>query len=90
MPSAYALGIVSGNSVLNFGVAERLRALRYSFFHRWGRDGKRQLQRRFLRKRGAYGGRPCSPGGSCRAATEGLQIGGAEKKRLKDLHAEQA
>lgn len=31
MPSAYALGIVSGNSVLNFGVAERLRALRYSF-----------------------------------------------------------
>ena len=53
MPSAYALGIVSGNSVLNFGVAERLRALRYSFFHRWGRDGKRQLQRRFLRKRGA-------------------------------------
>ena len=53
MPSAYALGIVSGNCVLNFGVAERLRALRYSFFHRWGRDGKRQLQRRFLRKRGA-------------------------------------
>ena len=45
MPSAYALGIVGGNSVLNFGVAERLRALRYSFFHRWGRDGKRQLQR---------------------------------------------
>lgn len=64
MPSAYALGIVSGNSVLNFGVAERLRALRYSFFHRWGRDGKRQLQRRFLRKRGAYGGRPCSPRGA--------------------------
>ena len=53
MPSAYALGIVSGNSVLNFGVAERLRALRYSFFHRWGRDGKRQMQRRFLRKRDA-------------------------------------
>ena len=55
MPSAYALGIVSGNSVLDFGVAERLRALRYSFFHRWGRDGKRQLQRHFLRKRGAAG-----------------------------------
>ena len=32
MPSAYALGIVSGNSILDFGVAERLRALRYSFF----------------------------------------------------------
>ena len=24
-------------------------------FHRWGRNGKRQLQRRFLRKRGAAG-----------------------------------
>ena len=36
MPSAYALGIVSGNSVLNFGVAERLRALRYSFFSQVG------------------------------------------------------
>ena len=32
MPSAYALGIVSRNSILDFGVAERLRALRYSFF----------------------------------------------------------
>ena len=32
MPSAYALGIVSGNSILDFGVAERLRALRCSFF----------------------------------------------------------
>ena len=36
MPSAYALGIVSRNSILDFGVAERLRAFRYSFFHRWG------------------------------------------------------
>jgi len=32
MPSAYALGIVSRNSILDFGVAERLRALRYPFF----------------------------------------------------------
>ena len=53
MPSAYALGIVSRNSILDFGVAERLRAFLYSFFHRWGRDGKRQMQRRFLRKRDA-------------------------------------
>ena len=53
MPSAYALGIVSGNSILDFGAAERLRAFRCSFFHRQGRDGKRQVQRRFLRKRGA-------------------------------------
>ena len=32
MPSAYALGIVSGNSILDFGEAERLRAFRFSFF----------------------------------------------------------
>ena len=32
MPSAYALGIVSGNSILDFGAAERLRALRCTFF----------------------------------------------------------
>ncbi len=43
MPSAYALGIVSGNSILDFGAAERLRAFRCSFFHRQGRDGKRQV-----------------------------------------------
>ena len=53
MPSAYALGIVSRNSILDFGVAERLRAFRYSFFHRWGHTWKRQLQRRLLRKRSA-------------------------------------
>ena len=29
-------------------------------FHRWGRNGKRQLQRRFLRKRGAAGITPSS------------------------------
>ena len=32
MPSAYALGIVSRNSILDFGVADRRRAFRYSFF----------------------------------------------------------
>ena len=31
MPSAYALVIVSGNSILDFGAAERLRAFRCSF-----------------------------------------------------------
>ena len=32
MPSAYALGIVSRNSILDFGVAERLRAFRCPLF----------------------------------------------------------
>ena len=53
MRSAFALRIISGIVILNFGVAERLRAFRYSFFHRWGHDWKRQLQRRLLRKHGA-------------------------------------
>ena len=34
--SAFALRIISGTVILNFGVAERLRVFRYSFFHRWG------------------------------------------------------
>ena len=37
MPSAYALGIVSRNSILDFGVAERLRAFRKCIFHKRGR-----------------------------------------------------
>ena len=32
MPSAYALGTVSRNSILDFGVAERLRAFHYPIF----------------------------------------------------------
>ena len=33
-------------------------------FHGWGREGKRQLQRRFLRKRGAAGERLLPRGGA--------------------------
>ena len=50
-----ALGIFSGKNILNFGKAERLRTLRFPIFTGRGRDGKRHLQRRFLRKRGAAG-----------------------------------
>ena len=39
-------------------------------FHRWGRGEKRHLQRRFLRKRGAAGGRS-------------LPLGGAVAQRLR-------
>ena len=44
------------------------------YFHGRGRRGKRQLQRRFLRKRSAAGGRSLPPWGSCRAATEGSKL----------------
>ena len=53
MRSAFALRINSGKNIYNFGIAERLRALRYPIFTGGGRKGKRQVQRRFLRKRGA-------------------------------------
>ena len=41
------------NRYFKFRSSGSLRAFRYSFFHRWGHDWKRQLQRRLLRKRGA-------------------------------------
>ena len=50
-----ALRINSGKNIFYFGIAERLRTLRYPIFTGRGRDGKRHLQRRFLRKRGAAG-----------------------------------
>ena len=50
-----ALRINSGKIIYNFGIAERLRALRYPIFTGGGRGGKRHLQCRFLRKRGAAG-----------------------------------
>ena len=50
-----ALGIVRGKFILIFGIAERLLAFRYPIFT-GGVWGKRHLQRRFLRKRGAAEG----------------------------------
>ena len=47
MPAACALGIVRGKYIFNFGIAERLRTLRYPIFTGGGRDGKRQLQHLF-------------------------------------------
>ena len=53
MRSAFALRINSGKNILYFVIPERLRTLRYDIFTGGGRGGKRHLQRRFLRKRGA-------------------------------------
>ena len=55
MASACALAIISGKNIYNFGIAERLRALRYPIVTGRSRKGKRQVQRRVLRKRGAAG-----------------------------------
>ena len=91
MPSAYALVIVSGNSILDFGAAERLRAFRYSFFHRWGHDWKRQVQRRFLRKRGTAdipGNRHTKQKAIAFAFLHQrwLRIGAADEARTRYLH----
>ena len=42
MPSAFALGIISGINIYNFGIAERLRTLRYPIFTERTCKGKRQ------------------------------------------------
>ncbi|RAW56364.1 hypothetical protein C4N24_10945 [Faecalibacterium prausnitzii] len=52
MPSAFALRIFSGKNILNFAFVALCGALQ-THFHGRGRNGKRHLQRRFLRKRGA-------------------------------------
>ena len=53
MRSAFALRIVSGRTILNFGFQKRLRAFLKPIFTDGVVTGKRHLQRRFLRKRGA-------------------------------------
>ena len=50
-----ALRIISGKIIFNRAKPERLRTLRLCIFTGRGRGGKRQVQRRFLRKHGAAG-----------------------------------
>ena len=47
MRAACALRIFSGRIIFNFGIPERLRTLRYPFFHGRGHKGKLHLQRLF-------------------------------------------
>ena len=63
MCSAFALHIFSGKNILNFAFVALCGALQ-THFHGRGRSGKRHLQRRFLRKRGAAGGRSLPHGGA--------------------------
>ena len=67
--SSSLLSIFSGKNILNFAFVALCGALQ-THFHRRGRRGKRHLQRRFLRKRGAGGGRS-------------LPLGGAVAQRLR-------
>jgi hypothetical protein len=51
----FALRIDSGIIIFIFDERENLRIFPFIFFTRKGRRGKRQMSRRFLRKRGAAG-----------------------------------
>ena len=53
MVSAGALTIFSGKNIIIICGSETPAGVSEPLFHGWGRNGKRQLQRRFLRKRGA-------------------------------------
>ena len=53
-----ALRINSGKNIFYFGIAERLRTLRYPIFTGGGRGGKRQLPRWFPAETAARRGKP--------------------------------
>ena len=71
MASACALAIISGKKIFIFGIAERLRALRYPIFTGGVVEGNGRCSAAFCESAALRAGTR-SPGGSCRAATEGL------------------
>ena len=81
--------MIQGKSIYNFGIPERLRTLRYSIFTGGVVEENgicnaafyesAALQESFWSNRKVYGSAR-SPGGSCRAATEGLWM---EKRKKR-------
>ena len=55
MPAACALGMISGKYIFNFGIAERLRTLRYPIFTGGNVTENGRSSACFLRKCGAAG-----------------------------------
>ena len=76
MPAACALGIVRGKFIFNFGIAERLRTLRYPIFTGRGGTENGSSSACFLRKGGAVetAKDPISEGFDCERCE---QTGGA-------------
>ena len=77
MASACALAMFSGKIILNFGVQKRLRAFLNPIFTGRGRDGKRQLPRRFPAETAARLGKP-----SCGKLISMVNIDSLLKKSL--------
>ena len=81
-------GVVEGNGIASFsGLALSVSSLRSLPPLP---KGEALALRYSFRLKCKASGRARSPGGSCRAATEGAINRRSRKKRLKDLHAEQA
>ena len=59
MPAACALGMISGKYIFNFGIAERLRTLRYPIFTGGNVTENGRSSACFLRKCGAAGNFKC-------------------------------
>ena len=78
MRAAFALRIISGKIILNFEVQKRLRAFLNLIFTDGVVKENGICSAAFCESAALRAG-ACSPSGGCRAATEGLQIGGAGK-----------
>ena len=71
MAAACALAIFSGKIIYKFGIPERLRTLRYSIFMGGVVEENGSCRAAFCESAALRVGAR-SPGGSCRAATEGI------------------
>ena len=89
MRSAFALRIISGRTILNFGVQKRLRAFLNPIFT----DGvvtENGICSAAFCESAALRASACSPLGELSRSDCGAINRRSRKKRLKDLHAEQA
>ena len=73
-----ALHIFSGKNILDFAFVAACGPLQ-THFHERGRNGKRHLQHRFLRKRGAAGGHSLPLGGAVAQRLRGFKSAEPEK-----------
>ena len=71
MRSAFALRIISGRIIYNFAILENLRIFQNCLFTGGVVEGNGICSAAFCES-AALRASACSPGGSCRAATEGL------------------
>ena len=79
MRSAFALRISQRKNYFKFWGSETPAGVSEPHFHGWGRNGKRHLQRCFLRKRSAAGERLLPLGGAVAQRLRGYKSAEPEK-----------